>query len=381
MVTIIGLILAVCHAGQIPLAEAGERPAVEYLTGPKFRVELDQATSGTWANVELRELLYTLASQRRVAILLDRRIDPTIRMPLEIVNRSLQDGLQEIAEKVAAQVSIPENVVYVGPAGAVRPLRTLIELRTAELQSKSQPVTERRRAELTKRQTVTWKDLNTPSEILQQIADQNRLEIRHAERVPHDLWAGNTLPGVTAAEALSLVLIQWNLTFAWLDGGQGIELVPIPDTVVVERRPRIKGRTAADMQKLVSEQLPDLDARLDGGEFVVRGTVEEQEEVVQLLNPTTRKPATPVVAPLRQRKYTLNFKRAPVRGVMRELERSKVVFVYDAAALKSAGIDLDQTVDLTLEGASADEFFQKLFTPLNLSFEIDNVTVKLTPKK
>ena len=381
MVTIIGLVFAVCHAGQVPSTGTAERPVVEFLTGPKFQLELDQATSGTWANVELRGLLVTLASQRRVAILLDRRIDPSIRMPLEIVNRSLRDGLKEIAVKVSAQVSVPENVVYVGPAAAVQRLRTLIELRSAELQSKSQPVSERRRTELTKRQTVTWDDLDTPDDILNKIAGQYRLEIRHAELVPHDLWAGNTLPSVTAAEALSLVLVQWNLTFAWIDGGQGIELVPVPEKVIVERRPRVKGRTAADLQKAVAEQFPDLEAQVDGGEFVVRGTVEEQEEVVALLNPSTRKPATPAVAPLRQRKFTLNFKRAPVRAVMQELERSKVVFVYDAAALASAGVDLDQTVDLSLDNASADEFFKKLFTPLKLSFEIDNVTVKLSPKK
>ena len=403
MVTIIGLILAAATVGQTSPNVPRERPATsaksindsptspksvaatpatDFLTGPKFHLELDQATSGSWTNVELRSLLNKLAAERRVAILLDRRIDPTVRWPVDIVNRSLRDGLQEIAHKAAADISVPDNVVYVGPPAAVHRLRTLIELRSVELQSKSNPVRDSRRTELTRPQSFSWDDLETPGDILQRIADRHHLSIKRPEMVPHDLWAGSTLPIVTAAGALSLVLIQFDLTFVWVDAGQGIELVPIPEHVVVERRPRAKGRSAAETLKLIAERYPDLDAKLEGADVLVRGTLEEHEAVAALLNPSsTKKPTGPVPAPLRQRNFTLTFKRAPVRDVMKKLEESNVVFVYDAAALTAAGVNLDQTVDLELNKAPADEFFQALFSPLKLAFEIDNLTVKLIPKK
>ena len=97
MVTIIGLILAAATVGQTNPNVPRERPAAsaksingspnspksgaaapanDFLIGPKFHLELDQATSGSWNNVELRSLLNKLAAERRVAILLDRRIDP-----------------------------------------------------------------------------------------------------------------------------------------------------------------------------------------------------------------------------------------------------------------------------------------------------------------
>ncbi len=408
MVTIIGLILAAATVGQTSPNVPRERPATsaksingspasssptspksvaatpatDFLTGPKFHLELDQATSGSWTNVELRSLLNKLAIERRVAILLDRRIDPTVQLPVDIVNRSLKDGLRDIARKVSADISVPDNVVYIGPPAAVHRLRTLIELRSAELQSKTNPVRDSRRTELTRPLTVSWDDLETPADILQKIADRHHLSIKRPELVPYDLWAGNTLPSVTAAEALSLVLIQFDLTFAWVDGGQGIELAPIPEHVVLERRPRAKGRSAADTLKLIAERYPDLDAKLEGADVLVRGKLEEHESVSALLNPSsTKKPAGPVPAPLRQRNFTLTFKRAPVRDVMKKLEESNVVFIYDAATLKAVGINLDQSVDLELNKASADEFFQALFSPLKLAFEIDNLTVKLTPKK
>ena len=382
MVTIIGLVLAVACTGQTGSSAPRDRATTEFLTGPKFQAELDKPLSGSWTNVELRTLLNKLASKAGIAILLDRRVDPTTTIPVEIVNRSLKDGLEEMARKRGAGISIPDNVVFMGPPSAVSRLRTLIELRSAELQSKTNPVPERRRNSLARRHTFSWGDLDTPAEILKQIADHHQLPIRQLDRVPHDLWAGNSLPSVTAAEALSLVLIQFDLTFAWTEGGQEIELIPIPETVVVERRPRAKGRSSTDILKSVNEQFPGLAAHLDGTEVVVRGTVEEHEAVAAFLNPSTiRKPAVPGLTPLRKRLFTLTYQRAPVRAIMKEMEKTGSIFVYDAAALSAAGIDLDQPIDLKLEKATVDEFFKALFTPLKLSFEIDNVTVKLTPKK
>jgi hypothetical protein len=379
--TILGLLLASTCAGQTGTNATTARSTPDSLTGPRFRVELDQATSGSWLNVELRTLFNKLSAERRIAILLDRRVDPSVQMPVEITNRSLREGLEDIARKVQAHVSVPDNVVFVGPEPAAARIRTLIELRSAELQSKSGPVREARRNELTRPSTTAWPDLTPPDEIIQQIADRRHLTIRGLDKIPHDLWAGNSLPAVTAPEALSLVLIQFDLTFAWIDGGQGIELVPVPDTVTVERRVKAKGRTPADTQKLIAEQFPDLDAKIDGGDVVVRGTVEQHEMIAALLNPTSTRPTVKAPAPLKQRSFTLEFRRVPISAAMKKLEESGVVFAYDAVALKAAGVDLDQTVDIKLNKATATEFFDALFAPANVSFQIDNVTVKLTPRR
>jgi hypothetical protein len=383
MVTIVGLLIAVACAGQSGGNSARDRRPDGLVTGQKFQFELGQTTSGTWANVEFRALLNALATQRRIAILLDRRIDPTRTIPVEITELPFREALQVVARQASAELCVPGNLVYVGPPAAVKRLRTLIELRSSELQSKAKGVRETRRTELMRPQTFTWPDLQTPSDILQEISEQYHLSIRNPELVPHDLWAAGALPAATSSEALSIILIQFDLTFTWVDGGQAIELSPIPDTIVVERKHRSKGRTAADISKLIAEHLPELKTTQEGSEVAVTGTVEEQEAVAALLNPpaTKKPPVAQAAAPLRQRAFTLNFKRVPVRTVMDELKKSKVVFVYDEAAFKAASINLDQTVDLELNKATADEFFRALFDPLLLTFEVDNVTVKLTPKK
>ena len=356
---------------------------IEFQTGPRFQTEIDRLLSASWANVELRDLLKKIGEDRRVAILLDRRIDPTVQLPLNLTNSSLREGVRDLARLIGADISVAEPVVFVGPPTATQRLRTLIELRSSELFSRESSIPEKRRMELTTRHTVTWQDLDSPAEIVQRIADRYRLKIGDLDLLPHDLWAANTLPSVSAAEALSLILIQFDLTFAWTGAGQGIELVSAPERPLIEKHHRVKGRTATEALKLVQQFGPNLDIKVDGSELVMRGLLEDHEAVAAMVGGSTpKKPdATTGVKPIKQRLFTLKIDRVPVRVLMQKLEESEIVFEYNAEQLAAAGINLDQTIKLEVEKASAAEFFKTVFDPLGLTAEIDNLTVKLKPKR
>lgn len=370
MVGIVGLLLGL-------VSQLATEPP--YHTGPRFRRELETPASGAWTNVPLRTLLRDLATQHGVAILLDRRIDPTLRLPLEITNQPLKEGLEGMAARVGAQTSLTQNVVYIGPGPARNRLRTLIELRTAELQPSAAPQSDRRRRDLLRRQTVSWEDLTSPREVLTQLAERWSLTLRDLDKhVPHDLWAGATLPEVTAIEALSLVLIQFDLTFQWDRDGQTVLLIPAPETVAVERKLRPRGRSAQEFVTQLEARFPGVETRIAGADVLVRSTVEVHESVADWMNPTARKPAAPT--PLRQRTFTLTFRRAPVADVLRKLEESGIVFDYDRQAFAAAGIDFSHLIDLDLNQASAEDFLRALFAPFPLAFEIDQVTVRLRLK-
>jgi hypothetical protein len=376
-----GLLMTILWQAQIEPAVVRERPVPTLYSGPRFHAELERSLAGSWSNVELRSVLNKIANERRIAILLDRRIDPTVQLPIDLANRPLRDGLQDVARLAEAAVSVAEPVVYIGPTHSARVLRTAIELRTRELHADDNSISEKRRFELTKRHTLHWQDLDTPSAILQRVADQYRLTIRGREFVSHDLWAGSTLPDVNAIEALSLVLIQFDLTFTWAEAGQVVELVKIPEQVLVDRRHRVKGRSLAEALKLLKQRWPNLELQSSGGsELVVRATVEDHETMTTLLNGSSKKSiAITGPAPIRQRRFTLKVDQIPVRDLMKKLEESDIIFEYDAAALKTSGIDLGQSIRLEIEKASADEFFKAIFGPLHLSVEIDDLTVRLAP--
>ena len=223
------------------LLSAQESASIHWLTGPRFQNELAQPFPFTnWTYAELRQMLKDVESSRRISIVLDRRLDPSVQFPFDAKNISLLTGLNELAKTANGHFSLPGNFVYLGPESATRRLRTLIEMRKLELQSKEAGIPDRRRSELQRHRTFSWNDLDTPHEILEAIASQFRLTVAKADVIPHDLWAAAALPDVTVIEALSVVLIQFDLTFRWIDSGASIELIPIPEQISVERKHRSK---------------------------------------------------------------------------------------------------------------------------------------------
>jgi len=381
MSTTIFLFAAVCVAEPVLL----DRPVPKLATGAAFREELQRDISASWENIELRSVLSRLQAERRVAVLLDCRVDPNAVYRVRFTGEPLREALATLARQADAAASFSEQVVYIGPEESARWLATSIEQAEVLLADKSLGLTERRQFELSSRKTVHWQDLTTPREILDQIAAQHRITIDNLDVVPHDLWASATLPQVSVTEALTLVLIQLDLGWKWEQGGECVRLVPWQPPPLIERRyqPR-RAKSLAEAERIWSEALPEALVRRDGEELVVTGRSEDHH-LAQILRTTGTLPkpvatkAAPV--PLRRRLFTLKLERIPVKSVMLELEKSGVEFVYDAAALEKAGISLDQPVVLDARRVDADTFFKSLFTPVGLEFEIDDRKVTLRPAR
>jgi hypothetical protein len=369
------------NSGQIGDA-AAKHFTVKMRTGKKFQQVIEQSFSGSWSNLALRPLFKEIAANRQIAIVLDRRIDPSAERPINVANASLRTGLEGIAKQVGGDASILENLVYVGPKSATRTLRTLIELRKFELQGNDAQISKPRRTELNRPQNFESADLDTPRELLEKFAGQSRLRVSNGQVIPHDLWAGMTLPEVPVIEALSVVLIQFDLTFRWANEGDAIELIPIPDVVMFERKYPAK-KKPADVLALIRQHFPNLEAELLKNEIAVHGLLEDHEQIAGLLRGDVRKKPNKVEAPndLRVQIFTLKAERVPVISLMKKLEESDVTFHYDLDELKKAGIDLETQVDIDVKEASAEQFFKLIFDPVGIQFQIDHLIVKLKPKK
>lgn len=366
-----------------PFEPVLDRPVPDRLTGRKFRMELNRPISAVWKNVPLRTLLNRLADDRQIAILLDRRIDPTQEPDVDIQNESLRAALDIIARAANAEVSIVDHVAYIGPPRSAAKLRTLIALRSSELSSDALGLPSSRFFEFATRRTFHWNDLDRPRNVLRAMADECDFTIHGLESIPHDLWAGATLPRLQPVEALSLVLIQFDATFAWTDRAAGIQIVPAPESVAIEKR-YSPGRTRpqATLAKW-RNAIPDLQAEVVGGQVVVRGTVEQHEAIAALSRSSGRPRRTRTSdgpPPIRRRLFTLRIENVPASALVKKLEASEIEFDYDEDALDAAGIDLDQPISLDVKQARAEEFFKAVFDPLGLNFEIDDLTITLTPR-
>lgn len=388
-------LLAFAACAGIGPAIAGERPAYvpppklstdlpspAVATGPQFRKALQEVLPGaSWKQAILRDVLGQLAESHSLSILRDRRIDPTTAVGVSESNVSLEQLLIGVADAADAEVRSVGNVLYVAPAHSAEVVRTVVALREEELAAGRFRGHAHRQAVLRRDRTVRWADLTTPREALDLVAQQFGLQVENPDVVPHDLWEHAVFADMTAAEMLSLVLIQFDLTFEWGADLQSVRLVPLPQDrsqIVLRRvhRPRLKPDVAI---KVWQEALGDVEATSQGNDVIVHARVEQHEAIEELIygkrNSGTMKPAEPV--PLSRRQFTLAVSGVPAKAVMQQLEASGIMFEYDAERLQKAGVDLNQPISMNVREVRADEFLRKLFEPLGLKVRFSGVRVNL----
>ncbi|MEX2287918.1 MAG: hypothetical protein WD648_12565 [Planctomycetaceae bacterium] len=377
-------------AGLLVLLLAGADPDVALhppqprrLVDASFQRALRAPISGSWNNVELRRILRGIADERNISILVDRRIDPTTVRSVDLNNVPLVQGLETIASGSRATICTTDSTVVIGPPASLSKLRTLIQIRDDEMFASASHVSETRRFELVKPTTIHYGDLESPRGLVGRIAGDYALAVDGLEKIPHDLWAGATLPEVDAVTALSLVLNQFDLTFEWTNAGRGIRIVPVPDVVAIERVYTPRNQSPAEAAEAWKNQIEGLTTAVKGRQVIVSGTVEQHAAVAALLNPGRKVGSTPTPprpVPLSRQRFTLTLQRISVEVLMTKLEDKGIHFDFDREALTAAGIDLKTPISIDVKQAPADDFFHAIFDPLKLSFTIDDSTVSLKPK-
>ena len=366
--------------------------AAEPLAGKPFEVALEKKVGVSWGGQignTLRDIVQQLTASQHISILVDRRVDPTQSIELTIPPTPMRDVLTELARAAQSETSLVSNVVYVGPVDAAKKLRTLIELRNHELlKLTSSPASAKspwrnRTVSLTKRTTFTWQDFDRPRDILKQVADKFQFEIDGLDKLPHDLWASGALPQMTATEALSLLLVQFDSTFEFLPDRAAIRIVPIPKQVVIERTHVVPANSIATIES-AREHFPDVEIERDGAKFVVRSTVEQHAEMTEWLKPGGTKPAKlPMNKPakkLADRRFTLKQSNVALGDVIKTFTDYGVKISYDAQKFADANISLDKIVDVNVNDASAEKLFRELFEPHGVEVAIEGDTVRLRPK-
>lgn len=361
------------------------RQQPRFLTERSFRHALSQPLSASWSNVGIRSILQKIQETQKISLILDRRIDPSTTLKIDLQNQPLETGLNEIASQLDARTAIVGSNVYLGPDRAVGTLKTLLELKQQELLSlaDNQSTLKRRVYQLSRNKTFHFQDLDTPADLLKQITDDFQITVSNPQRIPHDLWSHGTLVAVNANEALTLVLNQLDLTYLWENQGRGIRLVSIPDRVTVQKTYSPRGRSLSDTIRHLKETFPEATITADGRMVLVDASADLQEKIAADLNPSrapSRKmPSRKIdIVPLQRRKFTLRVQKAPLLAVMQKLEQSGIEFKYQADQLQQAGVDLTRPIDISVQNANVTEFFDALFGPLNLSYRIDGLTVILT---
>lgn len=351
-----------------------------YRTGSDFRRELDKPVTVTRSDVELRPMLARLAADRGIAIVLDRRVDPGQEVDANLPPTRLQHAVEQIAQQADAIVSVVGDTVFIGSPESTAKLRTLCVLRARELDAFGDALGARE-FELAQTHSFAWDDLERPADLLLRVAQRGGLMVEGLDRIPHDLWAGGTFIGVTPIEAISLVLIQFDLTFEWTGTADGIRLVSAPAQVAIQRTHPVRVIAPATARDLVRERFPDVAVEISGRQLTATATVEQHEDIEVLArgDDPDEDDAAAGFGPLARRRFTLRVVRQPAGAVLKTLQVNDVDVQYDGDALAAAGVDLTTKISLDLQQATADELLTAICEPLGLEYEIKGEQILIRP--
>jgi hypothetical protein len=368
---------------QISLADESEPAA-----GRAFSDALNKPIGLSWQDQELRTGLRRLASVGNIAIVIDRRIDPSQTLTLRLPSTPLRDVLKQIAAECDCGISVLDGCVFIGPVPTASRLRTVIEQKSQELAAASGTAASRV-AELTARHIFNWNDLTSPQELLGQIAARYGVTLPETDAVPHDLWAAASSGSVTASEAFLLVLSQFDLSFEWIrsSAGQpidGLKIVSMPESPRVERRFNVKRAPDAKFVAELKQEHSGVSVSTRGRIVTASGTAEQLDEIEAALFPGRPSPLASDGTGSRKTgpkttTYTFTVK-APLDDFLKALEQqSGFKFEFDADELKTAGVNLDAIVDLRMNKATAEDLFEGLFKDTGINWKLDGSNVRLTP--
>jgi hypothetical protein len=155
-----------------------------------------------WQRVPLREAIGRLHGVFGETVFADRRIDPALRLTLDIEAGSAEEVVAAIAAQQHLGVGRLANLVYLGPSPAAERLASVAAARSQEVSRLPMSL----RASLARKQPVSWPRLAEPRRLVTSIVEQRGWRLANAERIPYDLWAAGELPEMSLAEQLTVLL-------------------------------------------------------------------------------------------------------------------------------------------------------------------------------
>ncbi len=318
----------------------------------------------------LRELLERFSQLQRVAIFLDRRIDPSTPVQLSERNITLAQVLARLADQCGGVVSYVGPVVYIGPrAAGTASLARVAQQRVLE----ARQLPRVRAARFLAEETWRWDELTEPRTLLDQLAQEAGVGIVPLELIPHDLWPGVDLPTLSWIERMTLVLAGFGLTFEWSDEGRQIQLVPLPTESIVARSYDVT-LTQARWDQVSSQFSPSQLERTSLG-IRFRGTQEEHQRLQELLQQGVSSPASPPRGG--KTVHSLRVNEQPVGAILNTLAQQLSLRLEYAEGVNER---LQSRVTFELREVPLEKLLEATLSPAGLTYRREQDVIRISPQ-
>lgn len=290
---------------------------------------LDEPVQASWTRVPLRDWAAGASRLAGMPVIVDHRLDPTTPITLDARGEPLGAVLDRVAADLAAAVEPLAATIRIVPVAERGAAVAAEATRTAAVARLPAGM----RTTLGRRAAWSWPAASRPRDLVAAAVAEAGLTVTGLDDIPHDHLAAASLPPLTLAERLDLVLANYDLRIDWTATGG----VVVPLEAGLERRADAApaGRPAPPPRRRPREPKAD-------------------REVFSLR----------LAAPLDQAIDAL----AGRLGLTPEI---------DAASLVSRGIAAGEIVRVDIHDASRDELLDAVVNPLGLEWAIDGTRLRV----
>ncbi|MGD0383049.1 MAG: STN domain-containing protein [Thermoguttaceae bacterium] len=330
-----------------------------------------------WSEIPLRQALESLARNKKVAVLIDRRVDPSRKIDISLHQTPLKEVLETIAQKCNLGISMVGPAAYFAPPEVARRVRTLVALRQEDVRRLAPAAAKR----FFNQKSMAWDDFAQPRELLEKLGTENGIRIEALDQIPHDLWAAADLPPLELIERITLIAGQYDLTFQVSADGNRLTLLPVPEHVELVRT-YPAGRQAQATAKNYAALAPQAQIQIKGDKIVVVGMIEDHQRISAPHRPAERNTAKSADTDFTLKQYTLTIVEQPIGPLLEQLgPQLNLELKIDDNAIRQAGVSLDQRVSFSVKDATVDELLRAALQQTGLKFVRRGNVVQIEPSQ
>ncbi len=334
-------------------------------SGKDLQEQLKRPITLSWSSAELGNSLRNLANTRRIAIFLDRRVDPNRPVEFTAENVPLGEVLYQIAEQADCGVYWMGDVAWIGPLQQVAELGVV----HTQLLEQVNQLEENLRRRLLSSRAWSIPRLSHPGELLQRELEE--LDMPCDGDLPHDVWADTTLPPMRVVERLIMLVYGFDLwiEFAEAQNGPGLRLARVPSPAEGELRYRVATRNRRSTMEQLAGRFPDVSIVERGNMLVARGSAMQLYELRKYYD-SLQFASSPGAGNPRQGTLIVSGRIAnSLENILKAAaDKLQVELQYDPA-LREA---LIERVDITVSGVTWEELVDRVLRNTELEYELDD---------
>jgi len=195
---------------------------------------LDDPVRASWTALPLRDWAARATALAGRPVILDRRLDPDTTITLDCRGEPLHEALERAARQAGAEVAALRGTIRIVP----REQRGICE-RAEDARDRDLgrlPATPR--TALAKQAAWNWPEAASPRELVAAVAAEAGIALEGIDGLPHDHFPAATLPPLSRAERIDLVLAHFDRRAAWRTRGGVVTgaIVPLDADLPPPRR-------------------------------------------------------------------------------------------------------------------------------------------------